>query len=100
MDWLSDYGVILAVAAAVLGAAIAILRVLKPGSVWLSVLIYLMGVIEDLSPAIRKDVKEAVKGKMHLLPLKQQVALDDAVSMVDNKKTTSEAMKKEIKKIG
>lgn len=95
MEWIiENWAIVLGVAVVVLTGAVGLIRILKPQSPWLSVLLYILGVIEDLAPDIAKQVKGEVKAKMRSLPGKEKVALDEAVATVDPKKTTPASIKK------
>lgn len=95
MDWIiENWGLIVALAFVGIGAVVAVLKIVKPGSRWLHVLIYILGIIEDLAPELAKQVKLQVKSKMSSLPAAEQQALQDAVATVDPKKVTPASVKR------
>lgn len=97
MDWIvENWALIVLLLGIAIGAMVAALRILKPDSFWLGILVYILGIIEDLAPELAKKVKGEVAAKMHLLPVKQQIALQDACAVVDPKKPNPESLKKAV----
>lgn len=95
MEWIiENWGVVLGLAIIVIGAIIGILRIVKPGSKWLQILIYVLGIIEDLAPEMAAKVKGEVKGHMRELSFGNQQALQDACAAVDLKKETPDSIQR------
>jgi hypothetical protein len=95
MEWIiENWGMVVALLIVVIGGVVGVLRIVKPQSPWLSILLYILSVIEDLAPELSKKVKGEVKAKMLCLPAKDQIALNEACATVDAKKQTPESIKK------
>ena len=95
MEWvIENWGTVLALAVVVIGAVIGILRIVKPSSRWLQVLIYVLGIIEDLAPETAAKVKGEVKDHMRELSFENRQALQDACAAVDLKKETPDSIQR------